>query len=223
MILLHDANHKILKVNRALMRRLKLRPAEMVGKLCEEVLPQHAAWKNCPYCLKDEKGLSEHPDPCLGGFSLVSTSSYREHGQERRGTIHVIRDTSARRAAEEKYRMLFEQAQEGVFVADPKGKLLDCNDAFVRMLGYTSRDELMALHLDNGVYTSSEQRESVRRGLEARSSVRNFEVGLRRKDGTGLNAMERSFAPRDAEGHAEGYQGFLLDTSEEGPADNGIP
>jgi PAS domain S-box-containing protein len=222
MILLHDANHKILKVNRALMRRLKLRPAEMVGKLCEEVLPHHSEWKDCPYCLEDEKGLSEHPDKCLGGFSLVSTSSYREHGQERRGTIHVIRDTSARRAAEEKYRMLFEQAQEGVFVADPKGKLLDCNDAFVRMLGYSSRDELMALHMDNGVYTSTEQREAIRLELEARSYVRNFEVALRRKDGTVLNAMESSFATRDSEGHLERYQGFLMDTTEKRRADDEI-
>ena len=222
MILLHDANHKILKVNRALMKRLKLRPAEMVGHLCEEVLPKRSEWTNCPYCLKDEASLAEHPDPCLGGFSLVSTSSYREHGQERRGTIHVIRDTSARRAAEEKYRMLFEQAQEGVFVADPKGKLMDCNDAFVRMLGYSSRDELMALDLDNGVYTSSEQRELVRSELEARSYVRNFEVALRRKDGTVLNAMESSFATRDADGHVERYQGFLLDTSEKRRADDEI-
>ena len=222
MILLHDANHKILKVNRALMKRLKLRPAEMVGHSCEEVLPKRSAWTNCPYCLKNEAGLAEHPDPCLGGFSLVSTSSYREHGQERRGTIHVIRDTSARRAAEEKYRMLFEQAQEGVFVADPKGKLLDCNDAFVRMLGYSSRDELMALDLDNGVYTSSEQRESVRSELESRSYVRNFEVALRRKDGTVLNAMESSFATRDADGRVERYQGFLLDTTEKRRADDEI-
>jgi PAS domain S-box-containing protein len=222
MILLHDADHKILKVNRALMRRLKLRPAEMVGRLCEDVLPQTTVWKNCPYCSHQEAGFVEQIDPCLGGFSLVSTSSYREHGQERRGTIHVIRDTSSRRAAEEKYRMLFEQAQEGVFVAEPGGKLLDCNDAFVRMLGYSSRDELMALDTDNGVYTSSEQRESVRRELEARSYVRNFEVALRRKDGTVLNAMESSFATRDAEGRVERYQGFLLDTSEKRRADDEI-
>jgi PAS domain S-box-containing protein len=222
MILLHDADHKILKVNRALMRRLKLRPAEMVGHQCDEVLPKHSAWKNCPYCLQEEASLAEHADPCLGGVSLVSTSSYREHGQERRGTIHVIRDTSSRRAAEEKYRLLFEQAQEGVFVADPQGKLLDCNDAFVRMLGYASRDELMALDMDNGVYTSAEQRESVRRELEANSHVRNFEVALRRKDGTVLNAMESSFATRDSEGRVERYQGFLLDTSEKRRAEDEI-
>jgi len=59
-----------------------------------------------------------------------------------------------------------------VFVSDPKGQLLDCNDAFVRMLGYSSRDELMALHMDNGVYTSTEQRDPIRIELEARSYVR---------------------------------------------------
>ena len=214
MILLHDENFKILKVNRALMRRLKLRPSEMVGRSCEEVLPQHSTWKDCPYCLQEESKLAENADPCLGGYTLVSTSSYVEHGRERQGTIHVLRDTSARRAAEEKYRMLFEQAQEGVFVANPEGKLLDCNDAFVRMLGYSGRDEIMSIDLVHGLYTSADQRESLRRELEAKSFVRNFEVALRRKDGSVLNAVESSFATRDGAGNIERYQGFLLDTSE---------
>ena len=84
-------------------------------------------------------------DPCFGGQSVVSTSSYAEQGSQPKGTIHVVHDTTERQVAEEKYRMLFEQAQEGVFVATPEGNLLDCNDAFVTMLGYSSRDELMAL------------------------------------------------------------------------------
>ena len=48
---------------------------------------------------------------------MVSTSSYAEQGSQQKGTIHVVHDTTARQEAEEKYRMLFEQAQEGVFVA----------------------------------------------------------------------------------------------------------
>src|SRR5260370_28224335 len=125
------------------MRRLKLRPAEMVGKLCEEVLPRHAEWKNCPYCLKDEKGLSEHPDPCLGGFSLVSTSSYREHGQERRGTHHVIRRNSAPPTAQEKNRNRFPQTQASGFFAHPSCQVLHCHDKLVRMYRYTSPHELL--------------------------------------------------------------------------------
>ncbi len=79
---------------------------------------------------------------------MVSTSSYLEQGGKQKGTIHVVRDITDGRIAEEKYRMLFEQVQEGVFVATPEGKLLDCNDAFVRMLGHSSREELMAMNVD---------------------------------------------------------------------------
>ena len=77
----------------------------------------------------------EGPDPCFGGYSMVSTSSYTEQGGKQKGTIHVIHDTTDRRSAEEKYRLLFEQVQEGVFVATPEGRLLDCNDAFVQHAG----------------------------------------------------------------------------------------
>ena len=115
------------------------------------VLPQRSPWTGCPYCDRGA-GLTEGPDPCFGGQSLVSTSSFTEQGSQQKGTIHVVRDTTERHVAEEKYRMLFEQAQEGVFVATLEGKLLDCNDAFVTMLGYTSREELTAVDIDSVLY-----------------------------------------------------------------------
>ena len=52
---------------------------------------------------------------------MVSTSSYTDQVTKQKGTIHVIRDTTDRRIAEEKYRLLFEQMQEGVFVGDTRG------------------------------------------------------------------------------------------------------
>jgi len=58
-------------------------------------------------------------------------SSFTEQGSQQKGTIHVVRDTTETACGGREYRMLFEQAQEGVFVATLEGKLLDCNDAFV--------------------------------------------------------------------------------------------
>lgn len=153
---------------------------------------------------------------------MVSTSSYAEQGGMQKGTIHVVRDTTDRRVAEEKYRLLFEQVQEGVFVATPEGKLLDCNDAFMRMLGHTSREELIALNVDAELYASAEQREVFRREVELNNYVRNFEVTLRRKDGTLLTAMESSFATRNGEGRIDRYQGFLLDITEKKRAEDEI-
>ena len=221
-VLVHDASFRIIKANRALLVRLQRAPADVVGVTCESALPRgHGEWDGCPYC-RDENSLGEGPDPCFGGYSLVSTSSYSEQGSQQRGTIHVVRDVTDMRAAEEKYRGLFEQMHEGVFVATPDGKLLDCNDAFVRMLGHNSREELMALNLDTEVYASAERRDAFRREVERHNYVRNFEVQLRRKDGTLLSATESSFATRDVGGKIERYQGFLLDVTEKKQAEDEI-
>lgn len=221
-VLLHDSDFRIMKANRALLQRLVQAPADVVGKCCEEVLPQDQGhWSKCPYCGDAEDGFHEGNDPCFGGFSMVSSSSYVEQGAKQKGTIHVIRDVSDRRVAEEKYRQLFEQVQEGVFVATPEGKLLDCNDAFVRMFGH-SREELMAINVDLQLHASEEQRTAFHREVELHNYVRNFEVSLRRKDGTLLTAVESSFATRDADGKIERYQGFLLDITEKKRAEDEI-
>jgi two-component system NtrC family sensor kinase len=223
LVLLHDSDFRVMKANHALLERLGKAPADVVGQLCESVLPRNKAeWKGCPYCVASEDGFHEGADPGFGGFSMVSTSTYVEQGGKQKGTIHVVRDTTDRRIAEEKYRLLFEQVQEGVFVATPEGKLLDCNDAFIRMLGYGSREDLVGINVDTELYASSEQRDVFRRQVEQHNYVRNFEVALRRKDGTLLSAMESSFASRNAEGKIERYQGFLLDMTEKKRAEDEI-
>jgi len=222
LVLVHDSEFRVMKANHGLLARLGQALADVVGQPCEAVLPRVGEWSGCPYCNKIADTFHEAPDPCFGGYSMISTSSYTEQGSQQKGTIHVVRDTSDRRAAEEKYRLLFEQAQEGVFVATPEGKLLDCNEAFVRMVGYDNRAELMAANLDTDLYAFPEQRESLRREIEARNGVRNFEVMLRHKSGALLTALESSFASRDATGKIQRYQGFLLDITEKKRAEDEI-
>src|SRR5216684_2350701 len=222
LVLLHDSEFHILKANPALLRRLEKSQSEVVGQLCEAVLPKtELGWSKCPYCHGEEDGFHEGLDP-FGGFSVASTSSYMDQGTKQKGTIHVVRDITERHAAEQKYRSLFEQVQEGVFVANPDGKLLDCNDAFVRMLGHSSREELLGRNVDAEFYSSPEQRKAFRSEVEAHNFVRNFEVNLRRKDGSLFTALESSFATRDENGRIDCYQGFLLDVTEKKQAEDEI-
>ena len=222
LVLLHDSEFHILKANPALLRRLEKSQADVVGQRCDAILPKNEVqWANCPYCHGEEDGFFEGPDP-FGGFSVASTSTYTDQGTRQKGTIHVVRDITERRAAEQKYRSLFEQLQEGAFVTSRHGTLLDCNDAFVRMLGCASRDELLGRNVDSEFYASPEQRATFRRQVETSNFVRNFEVNLRRKDASVLTALESSFATRDADGKVDGYQGFLLDISEKKNAEDEI-
>lgn len=221
-ILAHDADCKIIKANQVLLEQLGKSAADVLGSACEAVLPRNfSEWKGCPYCsLGGDEEFAEGADPCFGGFSVVSTSSYSEQGSTQKGTIHVVRDITERRSAEERYRLLFEQVQEGVYVASPAGTLLDCNDAFVHMLGYNSRSELLVLNLDSEICVDPKQREAFRRDLETHNYVRNSEVTLRRKNGTLLLAVESSFATRNSTGGIERYQGFVLDMTEKRRAED---
>jgi len=222
MVLLHDSEFHILKANPALLAHVGKSSADVVGQPCEAVLPKDdLQWENCPYCRGSEDGFYEGPDP-FGGFSVTSTSSYVDQSTKQKGTIHVVRDVTERRSAERKYRLLFERVQEGVFVTTPNGNLLDCNDAFVRMLGYPNRESLLGRNVDAEFYTSPEQRKKFRQQAEKDNYVRDFEVTLRRLDGSIVTAAESSFAIRDNDGNIERYQGFLLDITEKKRAEEEI-
>jgi two-component system NtrC family sensor kinase len=215
-IFAHDSGFKIIKANQALLEQIGKAPSDVLGNSCESLLPRDLeAWTDCPYCGRSaDQEFAEGADRCFGGFSAVSTSSYFEQGSQQRGVIHVVRDVSDRRSAEEKYRMLFEQMQEGVYMATPTGKLLDCNDAFVSMLGYSHREELMVLNLHSEICVDQGQREAFRRELEMHNFVRNFDTTLRRKDGALMLAAESTFATRNNSGKIYRYQGFILDMTE---------
>jgi PAS domain S-box-containing protein len=220
-ILAHDADFRIIKANQTLLEQMEMASADVIGSTCESVLPHKLGeWTGCPYCARGGEEISEGPDPCFGGFSMVSTSSYAEQGSSRKGTIHIVRDITERRSAEEKYRLLFEQVQEGAYVATPRGRLLDCNDAFVHMLGYEKREELLSLNLDTDIRVDAGQREAFHRDIEQQNYVRNFEVTMRRKNGTLLVAAESTFATRDATGALERFQGFVLDVTEKRRAED---
>ncbi len=220
-ILAHDAEFRIIKANQILLEQVELASADVIGSTCESVLPHGLGeWTGCPYCARGGEEISEGPDPCFGGFSRVSTSSYTEQGSRQKGTIHIVRDITERRSAEEKYRLLFEQVQEGVYVATPGGGLLDCNDAFVHMLGYEKREELLTLNLDQDIRVDAGERDAFRREIDQHNYVRNFQVTMRRKNGTLLLAAESSFATRDAAGKIERFQGFVLDVTEKRRAED---
>ncbi|HKW76820.1 MAG TPA: ATP-binding protein [Terriglobales bacterium] len=212
-ILVHDLQFRIVRANQALVDRLGKRREEIVGQLCATVMPgAGGAWQSCPYC--EHEGHAGEADPCFGGYSLVSTSSYPGKDSFRGGRIHVIKDITEERAAEERHSSLFNHMHEGVFTSSPAGQVLDCNDAFVQMLGYSSREEILNLDAVKDLYAYPGDRKKFQEEMADQGFVRNFEYQLRRKDGKLVSVIESSFATRDAQGRIERYQGVLMDVTE---------
>ena len=168
-----------------------------------------------------------------GGYRLnqTTTYSYTLRGQvasvtdpigNELGVVHVLKDITDRKRAEEKYRSLVSSVQEGVFISTPQGRFLDFNDALLRMTGYDKREELMATDIPNALFANHSDRERLKRLLQQHGSVADFEFEMRRKDGELRTMLESSIAVRDAEGNVTAYQGFLLDITERKQAESEI-
>ncbi|HSG63990.1 MAG TPA: response regulator, partial [Gammaproteobacteria bacterium] len=89
----------------------------------------------------------------------------------------------ALRASEARYRELYENVVAGVFQTTPDGRFMAANPALVRLLGYTSEDELLELDIARDVYLYPEDRENWVRNMAAAGEIRNAELMLKRKDG----------------------------------------
>jgi PAS domain S-box-containing protein len=212
-ILVHDGQYRLLRANQAVTRRLGA-GADLLGKPMRELLRRgEARWNHCPYC-EGAAGKAEGLDPSFGGYLLATTTPLEDPQGGRLGTIHVLRDITARKRAEEKYRTLFESVQEGLFVSTPEGRFIDFNDAFQRMLGYSSREDLMNVDISSTLFVNPADRERLKKLLREHGSVSGFEFTMRRRDGEPITVLESSFASRDASGAINAYQGFVLDITE---------
>jgi two-component system, cell cycle sensor histidine kinase and response regulator CckA len=93
------------------------------------------------------------------------------------------RAEEALRASEQRYRLLFERNLAGVCRASLDGGFLDCNDAYARMLGYQTREEILAQPVVS-VYFDPAEREAYWAKVRERGTLSNYELRLRRKDGS---------------------------------------
>ena len=104
--------------------------------------------------------------------------------------------------------------QEGVYFSSPEGHFIEVNDALVRMLGYDNREELLKVDVPMQVYISPEQRDELLKPIREQGFVRNYEVTLRRRDGSLIHALENAFVVRDSHGQVLQYRGVLLDITD---------
>jgi PAS domain S-box-containing protein len=220
-ILVHDRESRILRSNHRLGQLLGRESRALVGRAVSDLLPRKGAnFQSCPYC-EGVAGEGDDPDPWLPGYFLASNSTFTDPQGRQLGTVHVLKDITDRKRAEEKYRTLISNVQEGVFISTPQGRFLDFNDALMRILGYESREEMLGADIPR-LYANPSDRERLKKLLQEHGTVADFEFEIRRKDGEARSVTESSIAVRDAAGNVTAFQGFLLDITDRKRAEQEI-
>jgi protein-histidine pros-kinase len=163
---------------------------------------------------------SRHKD---GGYVWLK-SSLQALRAEADGAVtgfqEAARDISERkqaeqalRAAEERYRDLFENSPSGVSKMTFDGELTDANPAFASLLGYDSVEQFLADEPSNlaGLYENASDRDAVLETVREQGGVRGLEARLRRRDGSWVWVAADVKVTTDADGESTGWQGAMID------------
>ncbi|HEV8715863.1 MAG TPA: PAS domain S-box protein [Candidatus Binatia bacterium] len=120
------------------------------------------------------------------------------------------------------YRSFFVHALEGLFRSTPEGRFTEVNPALVRMLGYRSAEEVLALHIPDDLYVDPAQRERLRANYESTGVIQGVEVLWKKKNGEPLVVSLHASVLRDARGRLLGYEGLVLDITDRKRAEEAL-
>ncbi|MGH9894284.1 MAG: PAS domain-containing protein, partial [bacterium] len=101
----------------------------------------------------------------------------------------VVEDTARRRAEQgrrrsgEQYQAIVENATYGIYGSSLDGRFLKVNPALVRMLGYETEAEVLALDIGRDVYAKAEQRLVLIEQFRDSERIQGVEAEWRRRDG----------------------------------------
>lgn len=150
-------------------------PSEsIVGSKLADVMPAEVTDKALDLIRRaldsGETQTFEYELPASEGLRQLEARLVKSGADE---VLAVVRDITERKRAElalkeseQRFRQLFNQSVDALFVHDEKGKIVDCNEEACRSLGYT-REELLAMSawdIADDLLSEEERRERERRG-----------------------------------------------------------
>ena len=154
-----------------------------------------------------------------GTIRWVETLASRIEYQGKPAIQVAYADITERKQAEEelrqsveRYRSLFDQMLDGTYRSTHEGRFVDVNPAFVRMFGYSSKQEMLDIaDIKKELYFSPEERAShfLDTGQEKVEVFR-----MRRKDGSEIWVEDHGRYIHDEQGNVIYHEGILRDVTE---------
>jgi diguanylate cyclase (GGDEF)-like protein/PAS domain S-box-containing protein len=101
-----------------------------------------------------------------------------------------------------------------------EGEFLDVNNAMAAMLGYASREELLAVNFAGDILRDASRRAQLLGELGENDQVHPLETDWKRKDGTSLKVRLSGRAVSTEEGKRDGYEIIVEDVTKQREMEN---
>ncbi|MBU4405373.1 MAG: PAS domain S-box protein [Acidobacteria bacterium] len=116
------------------------------------------------------------------------------------------------KASESKFRSLFENSQDVIYISDQTGNLLEINPAGLNFFGY-DHEEIMGIKPDQ-LYANPRDRKSFYAQIKNKKSLKEYELRLKNKKGDIIFGLETVNTITDKDGKTSGIQGIIRDITE---------
>jgi PAS domain S-box-containing protein len=118
--------------------------------------------------------------------------------------------------SEQRYRTMFARNPAGMSLTLEDGRILDCNDAFARILGFERPADVLSANIGD-FYAQPKEREQLLERVKAEGTAVNVELQFRRRDGRLIwilaSVIRGSGSPRSD------FEATLIDITEQKAAD----
>jgi PAS domain S-box-containing protein len=130
------------------------------------------------------------------------------------------RAENALRESDRRYRTLFEESRDGIYINTLDGKFIDGNQSMLDLFGYT-REEMLQVNAGS-MYLDSVDRARFQEDMMEKNFVRDYEVRFKRKDGSEIDCLLTSTFWRASDDRVLGYQGIIHDITERKKAEEAL-
>ena len=139
---------------------------------------------------------------------LIFVSQHIADALWRKQTAHELS------VSERKYRTLFEESQDVIFITDSQGNLMDINHAGVELFGFASLADILKVKISLDIYDNPHEGAKFANAILQSGHLKDYEIALKRKDGKPVIVMITAQVERDNNGNIVAYRGIMRDISE---------